>query len=318
MISVIIPTHNRAGLLGITLTSLTRQTVSCQDFEVIVVDNGSTDNTKEVVNSFCSSLLPNLRYVQEPIPGLHAGRHCGLRESKGSVLTFADDDIEAYPTWLEGIRESFSDEQVALVGGKCEPHYESQLPEWIENLWINVEEGRYLVYFSLLDFGNTTKAIEPYYVFGCNFSIRKDVLLKVKGFHPDGMPQDLLKYRGDGETFVAEQVQKLGLKTIYNPKASVKHWVPSSRMNINYLKKRAFAEGITQSYRDTRKQMLDGTKSKRVHGIIKRITNQIRMLRLNNVKQEIEKSFNEGYKFHQSQLKVDKDLLSWVVKDNYL
>jgi hypothetical protein len=62
--------------------------------------------------------------------------------------------------------------------------------------------------YSILDFGNAIQEISPDYVWGCNFSIRKEVLLKVRGFHPDGMPDEFLRYRGDGETSVSREILK--------------------------------------------------------------------------------------------------------------
>src|SRR3989337_1555861 len=124
MISVIIPTLNRSGLLDRTLLSLTQQTLPTQDYEILVIDNGSSDNTVNVVEQY-QAKFDHLQYVLEKKPGLHAGRHRGLKESNGDILVFADDDIEALPTWLEGIQESFQDQNTGLVGGKNIPNYES-------------------------------------------------------------------------------------------------------------------------------------------------------------------------------------------------
>jgi len=317
MISVIIPTLNRSDLLFTTLRSITKQSLPIDDFEILVIDNGSKDDTQKVVSNFQSSFR-QLKYVQETNPGLHSGRHRGLAESKGDILVFADDDIEALPTWLEGIQESFENNDTGLVGGKNIPNYESQPPQWVDELWETYEEGRYITYFSLLDFGDAVKEINPHFVFGCNFAIRKNLLLQIKGFHPDGMPQSLIKFRGDGETHVATQVQELGFRTIYNPKASIKHWVPSSRMNMEYIQKRAFSEGITQSFIDTRKKKILERQVFPPSLFAKYIKEKISGFFLSDVRKQIRSSFRDGYNFHQSELKKDKDLLQWVLKDNYL
>ena len=106
MISVIIPTRNRAELLRDTLTSIQGQTLSYELFEVLVVDNGSTDNTKDVTLNFKKN-LNNLRYVYAPVPGLHEGRHRGMKEARYNLLVFADDDILATPDWLLSYYEVF-------------------------------------------------------------------------------------------------------------------------------------------------------------------------------------------------------------------
>ncbi len=312
MISVIIPTLNRSDLLRNTLSSLASQ-VFDGEFEVLVVDNGSTDDTKAVVEGFKSS-IKNLSYFLEPKPGLHEGRHRGLRESKFDILAFVDDDIEAFPEWLQGIRESFADEKVGLAGGNNLPLYEEDPPTWVQSLWISNSDGLFMTHFSLLNFGQETKEIHPHFVFGCNFIIRKNLLTKIGGFHPDGMPAKLLKYRGDGETYVAEQVQALGYKTLFDSRISIHHVVPVSRMSIDYLKKRAYAEGITQSYIDTRYKLQ--TRS----GLLAKLRKFVRQtLNLANpIEHAVQQSFWQGYTFHQEELKKDRELLRWVTKESYL
>ncbi len=110
--SVIIPTRNRADVLVRCLAALTRQTLPIDEFEVLVVDNGSIDSTCDVAKAYGQSL--QLTYVTAPVPGLHVGRHAGLLRAKSDVLIFADDDIEALPTWVEAVVDSFKDTGVAL------------------------------------------------------------------------------------------------------------------------------------------------------------------------------------------------------------
>jgi glucosyl-dolichyl phosphate glucuronosyltransferase len=314
-LSVIIPTYNRCALLKRTLMTIMSQRFSGEHFEVLVIDNHSTDSTKEVTESFHGEIR-NLKYLFVDKPGLHEGRHAGMRMSAGDILVYADDDIKAFPEWLESIADSFQDASVALVGGKNIPDYEVTPPAWIENLWIETADGRYMAEFSLLDFGDTIKQIHPHFVFGCNFSIRKSVVNKIGGFHPDALPQSLLKFRGDGETHVSDQVLSLGYKTIYNPNASVQHFVPASRMNIDYLKKRSYAEGITRSYRDIRKM---GFVDERLFTTLKHETKKLlNLMRENKIGRAVCRSFYNGYYFHQQEVKRDEALLAWVMKENNL
>lgn len=316
MISVIIPTYNRSSLLDKTLNSIVAQNLESNAFEVIVVDNGSTDNTRNVIDHYDQHL--NIRYVFEKMPGLHSGRHRGLREAKGDILVYADDDIEALDTWLDGIRASFSDPHVGLVGGKNIGNYEVEPPAWLNNFWVTVPEGKYITYFSLLDFGEDTITVDPHYVFGCNFAVRKSIVIDARGFHPDGMPQSELKYRGDGETYVANHVVRMGYKAIYNPKASVLHWVPASRMNMDYLVKRSFMEGITQSYSDTRKKRFEPHASAPGIKMLSRIKQVIKFMLSTADEKKIRTSFLQGYSFHQHEMKKDPNLLNWVLRDSYL
>ena len=81
----------------------------------------------------------------------------------------------------------------------------------------NVKGDRVLSTLSLIDLGDDPKEIDPKLVFGCNFSIRRRVLSEAQGFHPDGMPEQLIRYRGDGETYVANFIAAKGYKAQYVP-----------------------------------------------------------------------------------------------------
>ena len=234
-LSVVIPTLNRANNLRTALNSITKQTLSQSEFEVIVINNGSTDETETVVKSF-SSKIKNLQYLYTVESGLHVGRHLGLKMSNSQILVYADDDIEAFPGWLAAIKKTFKDEKVCLVGGKNLPKFEVDPPPWLKEVWS--QKGKYgkaFSYLSISDLGNKVKEIDPYYIWGCNFSVRKSVLLESKGFHPDGMPSKLTKYRGDGESYVARFVLSKGYKSVYNPQASIFHLISKEKMTIDYL-----------------------------------------------------------------------------------
>jgi hypothetical protein len=149
---------------------------------------------------------------------------------------------------LEAISKTFEDPNVVLVGGKNLPDYETEPPIWTETLWNYTPWGKSLGYYSVLDFGDEIKEISPNYVWGCNFSIRKNILMDFGGFHPDSMPRNLIRYRGDGESAVSRLIEAKKLKTIYHPDASVYHWVSSKRMTKDYLYHRAFLQGISDSF----------------------------------------------------------------------
>ena len=340
-LSIIIPTRNRAVVLRNMLESITKQTLDQSMFEVIICDNNSTDNTYNVANSFATK-FQHFKYIKTLEPGLHVGRNRGFQEARGDILVYGDDDIEAFPAWLEGVVESFRDSEVGLVGGKCLPKYEVDPPEWVEYLWARNQYGKTLVYFSLVDFGDEIKEIPPLFVFGCNFSIRRYVFDEVKGFHPDAMPQELIRYRGGGESYISLKIQELGYKTIYNPKASVYHWVLAERMTLEYLKQRSFNQGISNSFAEIRnnhfgsgnhfskhssqsiyhkiqdKSFVEilGTVNRRVTHFGKSIFGNIHENHL--MRKEMEKAENDGYEYHQNEVQKDPELLKWVLKDNYL
>lgn len=319
-LSVIIPTRNRSSYLSGTLESIVKQTFSQEKYEVIVIDNGSTDDTREVTQSF-SSKIKNLVYYYDDTPGLHVGRHKGLRMAKADILVYADDDIIAFPSWLQAIEETFHDSSVALVGGKDLPKYEDNPPFWVKEKWYKLcEYGHCMFELSLIDFGEEIKEIKPNYVFGCNFAIRKNVLMETKGFHPDGMPFEKIEYRGDGESYVSRYIQRKGLKTIYNPRASVFHLVTKERLTLDYFKKRAFCAGVEKSYAAKRyavkRNPIRVALSKIKHFMLSanKKDNQL----LNDVEKQIALSKQIGFQYHTDMYNAHADLREWVHKDNYL
>lgn len=251
-LSVILPTHNRAALLAAALESLRHQTLPSSDFEVIVVDDGCTDDTCATIRS---SELSCVRVIESAGRGLHAGRHSGLEAARADILVYADDDIEALPTWLESIDHAFRDPAVVLVGGNNLPRFCVPPPPWLLRLWQRRHPtlpGRALPMLSVLELEGGERDLPASYVWGCNFAIRKHTLRAAGGFHPDGMPPELLHLRGDGESHVSRYVATQRLRCRFHPGASVHHKITADRMTFAYFRDRGFRQGISQSYSDLR------------------------------------------------------------------
>jgi len=339
LLSVIIPTRNRSQTLSCTLDSIKMQTIDPKLFEVIVIDNRSTDSTRDMVDSF-SGKIPNLRYFYEKEPGLHVGRHKGLKEAKGNILVYADDDIEAFPTWLEGIVGVFEDKDVVLVGGKNLPKFETEPPDWIMKMWLQSRpEGKILGLLSILDLGDSIKVINPFYVFGCNYSIRKSIVLEAGGFHPDALPRELVRFRGDGESYVSRYIMENGYKALYYPKTSIFHYVSRERMTLKYFYHRAYIQGISDSFVQTRNDHGIDSKSEnkkafhannvKIYDLLKHGRNKIinRAIKYrkkifsseyDKITYKIKKMQRIGFTFHQNEVHRDPKLLEWVLRKNYL
>jgi glycosyltransferase involved in cell wall biosynthesis len=131
-ISATICTHNRAEYLGKALKSLSVQTLPAEDFEVLVVDNASTDDTAALVESV-RPILPSLRYVFEGSLGLSRARNTAIREARGDYIAFLDDDAVAVSEWLEAILTAFDTVKPTpvCVGGRIEPIWEGARPSWL-------------------------------------------------------------------------------------------------------------------------------------------------------------------------------------------
>ena len=333
VLTVIIPTRDRADLLSACLDSLTRQTLAAERFEVVVVDNGSSDDTQAVAQRF-STRLP-LMLLHEPEPGLHVGRHAGWRAARSEVLVFADDDIVATPKWLETVATQFgADTDLALLGGNNHPAFEHEPPPWLRWAWeqpvaVAGRHGRALSTLSVLDFGNGTFEFDPGWVWGCNFSVRAAALRAASGFHPDGVPAEHLHLRGDGETHVAEVVRARGWRCRFDGGASVHHAVTASRMTVAYFEKRAFAQGVSDSYTRMRSCGKTDGPLARLRARARRALTDWQPVAAANMEANAAEQWQaivalqrrahaRGEAFHQRALRDDPSLRDWVLKAAYL
>ncbi len=153
-ISVVICTYNRDKFIGESLNCLAKQDLSPDAFEIIVVDNNSTDNTASIVKKFIEAHPGlNIRYVLEPNKGLSFARNRGIQEAKAPIITYIDDDAEATRSFLQSIVSFMqTDQTIAGIGGKVIPKYsESDEPKWM---------SKYLNGFvGLMDYGPHAETI---------------------------------------------------------------------------------------------------------------------------------------------------------------
>jgi len=329
IISIIAPTRDRSAALGRLAVSLTRCLDAGFPWELVVVDNGSTDDTAEVSRRAADALLGvTVKYVEESVPGLHAARHRGAREAEADVLVFVDDDIEVSPSWLPALRDEFLDSRVELVGGPSLPRYEVPPPHWIEWTWKWQPDGtRWCGPLSLLESGPSRHQIDPILVWGLNFAIRRDTLLRLRGFHPDALPWDLRRYRGDGETGLSLKARAEGVQAWYCPQALVYHDVPATRLTTEYFLRRSFLQGISDSFtvvRARRGLVPPDVESRyaRARRLAGHASHPRRWLAGRDPAAVLERRMREaradGYAFHQAEVASDPALLAWVLRDDYM
>ena len=126
-----IPTCNRAAALRRTTAAIAKLEFPAADFEILVVNNGSTDATPSAFEAArAAAPRHNWRYTYEPIPGLLSARLRGALESQGEICAFIDDDVRVEVDWLSAVAEAFEDPTVALVGGPATPLFDGRPPEW--------------------------------------------------------------------------------------------------------------------------------------------------------------------------------------------
>lgn len=322
MLSLVVPTRNRAPLLARCLDAMGRHLDPARLADVIVVDNGSGDGTEEVFAA-AARRHPRLpwRYLREPMPGLLSGRHRGAAEARGEVLSYLDDDALVEPGWCEAVAGSFADRGISLVGGPSRPIFKGRPPGWLRHLWRDVEGVHMLDWLSLIDCGPEPRPVQPYFVWGLNFSIRRDAFEECRGFHPDGMPADLLRYRGDGEGGLAYKIAEKGLRTLYQPGALVSHVLPPARLTLVALEQRAFAQGISDSYTKIRQAgavaddvgvtSLGAAERRRLRAAVRRFGSASALHRL------LAAARDAGGRFHREEVRRDPVLLQWVLRADY-
>ncbi len=237
-ISVVCCTYNRAEILRRALQSLVEQTLSPDRYEVIVVDNGSTDHTHQLVEEFTPG--PALmRYVPEPRLGLGIARATGVEHACGRWVAFMDDDAAASPDWLEQclrLAETVSPAPWVL-GGVILPYYDAPKPDWFKDR------------YEIRTWGDEPRFLRMGEVFsGSNMIFRRDLAEKYVGF---GVGRGMT-----GENFGAGEDGALldgiwadhGAQTpvYYSPELKVYHRVPAEKMHARYKLKRAFMFGQYQ------------------------------------------------------------------------
>jgi len=245
-VSIIVATYNRAALLDECLTYLARQRFEPGD-ELIVVDNGSTDDTPAVIARHRQKCAVPLLHLNEPRPGKSHALAKALAVATGDVLAFTDDDVDVEDDWVEAIRVAMRDPDIALVGGPVAPRWERPLPGWL--VLDTNGYGRLSGPLAIVDYGTAPADLGNRTFLGANMAARREVFGRVGGFAPH-----LGKLRGtllSGEDHeFCRRVQAAGFRARYCPSARVRHWVPASRMRLLYFLDWFFWSGITNAALD--------------------------------------------------------------------
>jgi glycosyltransferase involved in cell wall biosynthesis len=231
-ISIAIPTHNRAGELEQTLRTLSEiDTRSVEDYEVLVVGNGCTDDTEHVARHFAPAFGGRLRYVNEDNLGLNHARNRAVAESRFEVLALLDDDVQVDSGWLSAVVMAFQSEDCAAVGGKAYLIYPQEKPRWLGEK----VEG----HLSKVDQGPHRRLAAADELYGLNLSIQKQWIGRVGPFRPDLDRIGSCLISG-GEIELLERIASIGGKLIYEPAAVVGHRVPAARLRRKWFWSRCY------------------------------------------------------------------------------
>ena len=238
MLSVVICTYNRSKKLHRVLNDILDNPINENiDFELIVVDNNSTDDTKSVVDEFVSSNSTNLRYIFESAQGLSNARNRGIREARGEWICFTDDDVRLDKKWLASISSAIKcNPKMDAYGGRIKEQWVEDPPDWfILEGECAMTGGGAIVFFDLGKEAQNLneKKISP---IGANMGFKKEVFEKVGLFNPDFGKKGDDQGLGDDVEFCT-RVRNEGFLTLYLPEPLVWHEVESTRLTVPSMKR---------------------------------------------------------------------------------
>jgi glucosyl-dolichyl phosphate glucuronosyltransferase len=238
-LSVVICTHNRATFLRRALASALAQDLPSEAFEIIVVDNGSTDDTAEVVRATADR---RVRYLYEQQLGLCHARNVGWRSARAACVAYLDDDAVAAPGWARKIVEAFNAHaEVAVVGGRTIPDWENPQPAWLSD--------HAALVLAITDWSPTPRILPDIameWLVGANMAVRVSALAEVGGFHPrlDRIGHNMLS---GGDVFLQKQLVERGYHCLYHPDVTVTHTVPAARLTRSWFLRRYYWQGISDA-----------------------------------------------------------------------
>jgi glycosyltransferase involved in cell wall biosynthesis len=240
-ITAVICTYNRKDYLRRAVGSLVRQTLPREQFEILIVDNGSSDGTSLVASELQQQFDHEIRYVSEPALGVSNARNAGWRHASGKYVAYLDDDELAAPDWLENILTVFSTSprDAACVGGKEVLLWESERPGWVPE--------QILYYLGHLDLSNDLMEIRgPSWLGGGNSAYQREILKKYGGFDTRlGRKGGSLLSMED--TRLQKKLVAAGCTIYYHPSIVIQNAVPSSRLTQPWFRRRAFWEGVSEA-----------------------------------------------------------------------
>ena len=228
-ITVILCTYNRCQSLQKALASVSLSVVpSSVEWDVLVVDNNSNDQTRSVIESYCQRYPKRFRYLFEAHPGKSYALNSAIRQADADVLAFMDDDVEVDPNWLHNLTAGLSGTEWAGTGGRILPVVAFTPPPWLDT------SGRYaLAPLAMFDLGLDPGELHES-PFGTNMAFRREVFSKYGDFRTDLGPQPGSQIRNEDTEF-GTRVLRAGERLWYEPSAVVFHSVPGKRVCREYF-----------------------------------------------------------------------------------
>jgi len=234
LISVVICTYNRVDIFVNALKTICNQTLDTSFYEVIVVDNNSSDNTAHVAKDFCER-FSTVSYCLESKQGLSHARNRGWQEAKGRYVAYIDDDCEVPETWLAAVMDTIERISSGVFGGPIYAFYNSPKPVWYKDSYGSYEpikEPRIL------------RGEECTYIKGGNMCFRRTLLEAFGGFDVTlGMSGENLGYHEETDLILRIAAMFPNEVIYYHPDLYLYHLVREEKMSLLWYFRAWFAIG---------------------------------------------------------------------------
>lgn len=226
-LSVVLSTYNRGALLKKALDRLLLQEIGGIKYEILVVDNNSTDETKQLVHSYIERDT-HFRYIFEPKQGLSYARNAGINAARSDLIVFCDDDVEVSPTWIQKNYEAFSKFPDAdYIGARVLPIWCGAVPSWVR---------KSMAPFALSDLGDEPFVVspqKPHCLVGASLAVRRRAFEKAGMFSIE--TQRVKNSIGSTEDFDWQmKVWACGGHGVYDPSIVCATEVPRDRLSKSY------------------------------------------------------------------------------------
>lgn len=243
LLSIIICTYNREDCILKALLSLKDQTMTAEDYEVVLVDNNSTDTTPVICRNFIiANPQMNIQYIHEPRQGLSYARNTGIERAQGAIIAFLDDDAIAAKHYCQTLVDFFAvTPQAMVVGGRIFPKFETSQPAWMPRELTPL--------YSTLDLGNEVCEFKRgKYPIGANMAFRNYVFQECGTFNTSlgRVGKNLL---GGEEKDMFFRIKEKKMRVFYLPDAWIFHIIPTSRTTKKFIKRQAIGSGQSERVR---------------------------------------------------------------------
>lgn len=232
-LTVCICTRDRAASLEVTLESLVKAENLASmkhgaDCEILIVDNGSTDDTPTIISRF-ENRFKRIRHILQPVPGLSNARNAAIDSATGQYLIWTDDDVLVDENWIAAYLERFRmHPDVGIFGGRATPRYEEPHSDWMLS-----SEAELVGLLALRDNPEWKEISCEHLPFGLNFAVRRDIQLRHR-FDPNLGVAPGRRLGGEETSMLAAALAE-GARGLWVWDAKVYHRIPTQRQSKEYV-----------------------------------------------------------------------------------